>query len=117
VKEITESSAPAAFCAGVSRGFISPIEDGISIRLSVSPGAKRTSIEGSYGENSIKHRVAAPATGRKASAEVERFLAEILGTSPSDIILVRGAASRDKIVRVYCRAQGETWKLLSAYLH
>lgn len=117
VKEITESSAPAAFCAGVSRGFITPIEDGILINFRVSPRAKRTSIDGPYGENSIKLRVAAPPTGGKANAEVERFLAEILGTSPSDIKLVRGASSRDKVVLVRGRAQVETRKLLSAYLH
>jgi uncharacterized protein (TIGR00251 family) len=117
VKEITASSAPAAFCAGVSRGFITPTEDGILINLRVSPGAKHTSIEGPYGENFIKLRVAAPPTDGKANAEVERFLAKILGASPSDIKLVRGASSRDKVVLVRGRAHDETRKLLSAHLH
>jgi uncharacterized protein len=117
VKEITASSALAAFCAGVSRGFITPPEDGILINLMLSPGAKHTSIEGPYGENSIKLRVAAPPTDGKANAEVERFLAEILGTSPSDIKLVRGASTRDKVVLVRGRTQVKTRKLFSAHLH
>ncbi len=116
MKEITASSAPAAFCAGVSRGFITPTEDVIFISLRVSPGAKYNSIKGPYGENSIKLRVAAPPTDGKANAEVERFLAEILGTSSSDIKLVRGASSRDKVVLLPGRAQVETRKLLSAHL-
>jgi uncharacterized protein len=117
VKEITASSAPAASCAGVSRGFITPTEDGILINFRVSPGAKHTSIEGPYGENSIKLRVAAPPIDGKANAEVERFLAEILGTTPSDIKLVRGASSRDKVVLVRGRAHAATRNPLSARRH
>jgi uncharacterized protein (TIGR00251 family) len=101
----------------VSRGSITPTDDGILINLRVSPGAKHTSIEGPYGEKSIKLRVAAPPIDGKANAEVERFLAEILGTSPSDIKVVRGASSKDKVVLVRGRAHFETRKLLSTRLH
>jgi hypothetical protein len=38
----------------VSKGFISPTEDGLRLDLRVSPGAKRTSIEGPYAE--VEHK-------------------------------------------------------------
>jgi uncharacterized protein (TIGR00251 family) len=100
----------------VSRGFITLTKDGILIYLRVSPGAKRTSIEGPYGEHAIRLRLAAPPTNGKANAEVERFLAELLNTSPSDIKLVRGTSSRDKVVLVRDRGCLETRKILSAHL-
>jgi len=100
----------------VSRGFITPTEDGILINLRVSPGAKRTSIEGPYGESAIRLRVAAPPTDGKANAEVECFLAEILGTPRSDIKLVRGTSSKDKVVLVRSRDHLETQKILSSHL-
>jgi uncharacterized protein (TIGR00251 family) len=59
----------------VSKGFFTPTKDGILLNLRVSPGAKRTSIEGPYGA-ALKLKVAAPPVGGKANAEVERFLAK-----------------------------------------
>jgi uncharacterized protein len=101
----------------VSRGFITSTEDGILINLRVSPGAKRTSIEGPYGESAIRLRVAAPPIAGKANAEIERFLAELLRTSRSDIEVVRGASSRDKVDLVRTRGHPEPRKILSAQLH
>jgi uncharacterized protein (TIGR00251 family) len=98
----------------VSRGFITPTEDGILINLRVSPGAMRTSIEGTYGESAIRLRVAAPPIDGKANAEVERFLAELLGTTRSDIKLVRGTSSGDKVVLVRGRGYLEIQKILSS---
>jgi uncharacterized protein (TIGR00251 family) len=117
VKGITASFAPAAFCAGVSRGFVTPSEDGILISLRVSPGAKRTSIDGPFGESAIRLRAAAPPVDGKANAEIERFLAELLGTSSSDVSVLRGASSRDKVVRVRGLGEEEIRKILSPYLH
>jgi uncharacterized protein len=101
----------------VSRGFITSTEDGILINLRVSPGAKRTSIEGPYGESAIRLRVAAPPIAGKANAEIERFLAELLRTPRSDIEVVRGASSRDKVDLVRTRGHPEPRKILSAQLH
>jgi uncharacterized protein len=64
----------------VSRGCITSTEDGILLNLRVSPGAKHSSIEGPYGESTLKLKVMAPPIDGKANAEVERFLAELLGT-------------------------------------
>jgi uncharacterized protein len=83
----------------VSKGFFTPTKDGILLNLRVSPGAKRTSIEGPYGA-ALKLKVAAPPVGGKANAEVERFLAKVLGLPRSDVAVVRGASARDKVVLV-----------------
>jgi uncharacterized protein (TIGR00251 family) len=83
----------------VSKGFFTPTKDGIVLNLRVSPGARHTSIEGPYGV-ALKMRVAAPPVSGKANAEVERFLAVSLGVSRSDVAVIRGSSSRDKIVLV-----------------
>jgi uncharacterized protein len=100
----------------VSRSFIILTEDGILINLRVSPGAKRTSIEGPYGESALRLRVSAPPVDGKATAEVERFLAELLGTPRSDVVAVQDASSRDKVILVRSLGQPETRKILSAHL-
>lgn len=68
--------------------------------LRVSPGAKRSAIEGAYGEDALKLRVAAPPVDGKANAEAERLVAEVAGVRRSDVKVVRGAGSRDKAVLV-----------------
>ena len=52
----------------------------------------------------------------KANAEVERFLAELLGVTRSDLAVIRGVASRDKTVVVRGLARVETRKALLPYL-
>ena len=84
----------------MSKGFLTPANDGIFLNLRVSPGARRTSIEGPYGEDALKLKVASPPVDGMANAEVERFLAKLLGVSRSDVAVVRGASSRDKVVLV-----------------
>jgi uncharacterized protein (TIGR00251 family) len=100
----------------VSRGCITSTEVGILLNLRVSPGAKHSSIEGPYGESALKLKVMAPPIDGKANAEVERFLAELLGTSRLNVAVVKGASSRDKVVLVRGVGQTETRKLLSTHL-
>jgi uncharacterized protein len=97
----------------VSRGFLLPTGDGVLIRLRVSPGAKRSSIEGAYGEDALKLRIAAPPMNGKANAEAERFLAKMLGVPRSEVEVVWGASSRDKAVLVRGAAVGELREALS----
>jgi uncharacterized protein len=82
----------------VIEGFVVPTSDGAKIKLRVSPGARRTSIAGAYGEDAIKLRVAAPPVEGKA--EAERYLSELLGIAASDVSVVRGASGRSKVVFV-----------------
>jgi uncharacterized protein (TIGR00251 family) len=84
----------------VSKGFVTSTGDGARIQLRVSPGARTTSIAGTYGEDAIKLRVAAPPVEGRANAEAERYVAELLGVTASDVSVVRGASSRSKTVLV-----------------
>ena len=86
------------------------------IKLRVSSGAKRSSIEGAYGEEALKLRVAAPPVEGKANAEAERFLAKVLGRPRSDVTVIRGASGRDKTVLVRGAATEEIRGVLSGQL-
>jgi uncharacterized protein len=100
----------------VSRGVLSNAKDGTLLNLRVSPGAKRASIEGPYGEGAIRLKVAAPPVRGRAKAEVERFLAELFGVPRSDVAVFRGTSSRDKSVLVRGLARAETQQALAPYL-
>ena len=100
----------------MSRGFLTATKGGILLGIRVSPGAKRSSVEGPYGESALKLKVAAPPADGKANAEAERFLAECFGIPHSDVAVVRGASSRDKVVLIRGVGQAEARKLLSAHL-
>lgn len=80
--------------------FVYPAREGVYINLRVSPGAESTRVKGLYGEGAVKLAVAAPPAGGKANAEVERYLARLLGVSRSEVAVVKGALSRDKLVFV-----------------
>ncbi len=69
--------------------------------MRVPPGAKRTSIEGAYGESALKLKVAAPPVDGKANDEAERFLAKTLGVCRSEVAIVHGASGRDNTVLVH----------------
>ncbi len=101
----------------MSKGFLTPTKDGTLLALRVSPGAKRTSIEGPYGERALKLRVAAPPADGRADAETERFLARLLGLPRSDVAVVRGASSRDKVVLVRGLDQTQAHNALLTHLH
>jgi uncharacterized protein (TIGR00251 family) len=74
-------------------------ETAIVLTLHVQPGARRTEVAGTHGD-SLKIRLGAPPVDGKANAELLRFLAEAFGVLRRDVTLVRGDASREKIVRI-----------------
>jgi uncharacterized protein (TIGR00251 family) len=80
--------------------FVRPTEGGVYVKLRVSPGAKSTAVKGLYGEGAIKLSVAAPPVEGRANAEVERYLGRLFGLSRSEVNVVKGASSRDKLVFV-----------------
>ena len=84
----------------MSKGFLTLAKDGILLYLRVSPGAKRTSVDGPYGACALKLKVASPPVDGKASAEIESFLAGLIGIPSSDVAVIRGATGRDKVVLV-----------------
>jgi uncharacterized protein len=107
---------PAAFCAGVSRDFVTAVRGGILLNLRISPGARRSSIEGPYGESALKLKVAAPPVNGRANAEAERFLAALLGIPRSDVTVVRGASSRDKVILIHGVREDELQTILPTHL-
>ena len=60
--------------------------------------------------------VAAPLVNRKVNVEVERFLAKMLGVPRSQVAVVRGAFSRDKVVLLRGADVGELREILSGRL-
>lgn len=80
--------------------FLRPAKDGVYVNFRVSPGAKSTGVKGLYGEGAIRLSVAAPPSEGKANAEVERYLARLFEVSRSEIAVVKGASSRDKLIFV-----------------
>ena len=99
-----------------TENFVTAAKEEILLDLRVSPGAKRTSIEGPYGEGAVKLKVAAPPVNGKANAEVERFLAELLRVPTSDVAVIRGASSRDKRILVRGIEEAKAQKTLAAHL-
>jgi uncharacterized protein (TIGR00251 family) len=80
--------------------FVRLAEGGVYIRLRVSTGAKSTAVKGLYGEGAIRLSIAAPPVEGKANAEVERYLARLFRLSRSEVTVIKGASSRDKLVFV-----------------
>jgi uncharacterized protein len=100
----------------VSKGFVTRTRDGAEINLRVSPGARNTSIAGTYGEEAIKLRVAAPPVKGRANAEAERYVAELPGVTASDVSVATGASARSKTVFVRGVDAEQVREILSGYL-
>ncbi len=69
----------------------------LAVRL--QPRARRNEVVGERGD-AIVIRVTAPPVDGKANAALCAFVARAAGVPPSAVSVVRGQASRDKIVRV-----------------
>ena len=70
------------------------------MRLRVSLGSKRSSVNGLYGEAAVRLSVAAPPVDGKANAEVEKVLSKLLGVPKGDVSVIGGASGRVKTVLV-----------------
>jgi uncharacterized protein len=73
--------------------------EAIVLTLHVQPGAKRTEVAGIHG-GALRIRLAAPPVDGKANTELLRFLAHAFGVPQRNVTLVRGDASRQKVVRI-----------------
>ncbi|BAO28079.1 DUF167 domain-containing protein [Sulfuritalea hydrogenivorans] len=74
-------------------------DQGVTLRLHIQPGAKKTEAVGLHGE-ALKIRLAAPPVDGKANACLIAFLADRLGVARAAVSLVSGESSRAKRVRV-----------------
>jgi uncharacterized protein len=73
--------------------------DGTRLRLRVSAGASRSRVLGVHG-GALKLSVKAPPERGKANREVLALVAEAFGLAPSDVALVSGETSPDKVIRL-----------------
>lgn len=81
--------------------------------LRVSPGADRSEVIGRHGEV-WKVRVTARAERGRANDALLDLLAETLGVPRPNVILVAGAAARDKVIEVNGITFEEAEKRLAA---
>ena len=71
------------------------------MRPRVSPGSKRSSVNGLYGGARVPWlSVATPPVDGKANVEVEKTLSKLLGVPTGDVRMIGGASGRDKTVPV-----------------
>ena len=72
-------------------------DGGATLKVKVSPGARKEGITGLHGDTLKLQVREAPERG-KANRAVERLLASALGTKPSSVLVVRGQGAREKLV-------------------
>jgi uncharacterized protein len=73
--------------------------EGASLAIRVVPRAPRTGLAGRHGR-ALKLRVHAPPVEGAANEEVRRYLADLLDVRASEVELLQGERSRDKVVLV-----------------
>jgi uncharacterized protein (TIGR00251 family) len=69
----------------------------VTLRLRILPGARRNEVIGWYG-GAVKVRCQAPALDGRANEAVIGFLADIVGLRRSDVVIVNGLRSREKVI-------------------
>jgi uncharacterized protein (TIGR00251 family) len=78
--------------------MISPVA-AAEVRVRVVPGATRDELR-STTDGGIVVRVTAPAREGRANKAVCQLLAKRLRIAPSNVTIVRGARSREKLIRI-----------------
>ena len=73
--------------------------DGVLLRLSVMPNAKRTVVDGLH-HGALRVRLAAPPVDGRANEALVAWLARSLGVPKRDVQLLRGESSRRKQVAI-----------------
>lgn len=74
-------------------------QGGVLLKVAARPGAQRSALQGLAGD-ALKVALQAPPEKGKANDELVRFLARALGLRRPQVSLVKGGASRDKVVRL-----------------
>jgi uncharacterized protein (TIGR00251 family) len=69
------------------------------IRVRLQPRARRTELAGER-DGAVLARVTAPPVDGRANEALCRLIAEAAGVAAGRVEIVRGASSRDKVVRV-----------------
>ena len=75
----------------------------VRLSIRVYPGSRDTRVGGRYGDKEppvLIVRVTASAVAGKANRAVKAALASAVGVRPSDVRIVAGHSSRDKVVEI-----------------
>jgi uncharacterized protein (TIGR00251 family) len=86
-------------------------EESALLRVRVQPRARRDEVVGERA-GAVVVRLAAPPVDGKANAALCAFVAKAAGVPRSRVELVRGATSRDKVVRVIGVAEADLRRAL-----
>lgn len=77
--------------------FISTRDDGVTLAIRVQPRASSDGIAGTHGD-ALKVRVTAPPVDAAANEAVVALFARTIGCPPSAVQILRGHASRSKVL-------------------
>jgi uncharacterized protein len=100
---------------GLSGLRVYPAGDGLCIGVRVTPSAPKTELRGVHGDR-LKVAVAAPPEDNRANKELEEALARWLGVDRGRVQVLRGHASRDKVVAFTALTETRLRESLSAAL-
>lgn len=81
----------------IPKDAVKAVDNGVRISLHVQPGAKRSALAGSYGDNALKLAIQAPPVDGKANEAVQKLLATWMGCPKGKVTLLSGQTSRDKV--------------------
>jgi uncharacterized protein (TIGR00251 family) len=72
----------------------------VTFKIRAQPRAAKSEIVGEY-NGALKVRIAAPPVDGKANDECKKFFSKLFCLSSSDVEIVAGDSSRDKIIRLH----------------
>jgi uncharacterized protein len=99
-----------------------PVRDtaqGATFAVKVHPRAKKTAITGTFGEGpdgALKIALLAPPVEGRANDALVQFFAEMFSVSRSSVMVIAGAQSRNKVIRISGRTAADVEKELSLRL-
>ncbi len=85
------------------------------LRTWISPGAKKSKIEGIY-QGCIKIKIGAPPVDNKANKALIEFLAGILGIKKRNIEIVSGQKNRKKVLILTMEEDLDIENILKKYI-
>jgi uncharacterized protein (TIGR00251 family) len=86
-----------------------------TLTVHLQPRASRDGIDGLHGD-ALKVKVTAPPLEGRANKALKKLLAEHLGIPPSQIAIIAGQRSREKLVQVSGLSRAELEKALGVSL-
>jgi uncharacterized protein (TIGR00251 family) len=90
-------------------------EASITLKVRLQPRASRDGIEGMHGD-ALKVKVTAPPVEGKANKAVKKLLAKQLGIALSQVEIIAGERSREKLLRISGISRAEMEKALGIIL-